>query len=468
MKASFILAIPALALTASAEPIPRIRRDDAVSLSSVADRISDAMVRLDEDVKPFGDDAVPVLRSVRLLIETIENSTKQVNEMQTPVPVNDITNMQQLLTTLETSGKALLNDVSQKKSEVEKSRICGPAMAQMIYVDTLSRRLIDAALRKLPQPAHDILKSKTEGLSQIIRQSATIFGPYECKNLVVDPSAPALPTDGDNSFPTVNAPPPAAPAPTDSDTFPTVAPAAKRVELPEAGDSYVAEPIPTTSCTEEEVPVEPTLTVSTTQTRASTATISLSTTVSTATVYPTTTSSEVVTVPTTLTSIDTTECDEETVAPSTTGPPEVTVPTTLTSIDTTECDEETVAPSTTSPPEATTVPTTVTSIDTTECEEETTVPNPPSSPEYPTEAPSKEPPPPTESSDVPDEPSTPPYPTGDFNPPPVQNTTQVFPTGGYPTASTTAPPTPIVTAAAAGIHAPVGLAAALAAAMFMF
>ena len=430
MKASFILAIPALALTASAEPIPRMKRDDAASLSTVADRISDAMVRLDEEVKPFGDDAVPVLKGVRELIETIENSTKQVADMSNPVPVNDITNLPKLLTMLQTSGKTLLKDLSEKKTQVEKARICGPASAQMLYVETLSGRLIDATLRKLPQPAQAILKTQTEGLSQIIREGAAVFGPSNCRNLVVAPTAPALPTDGADAFPTVDAPPADIPAPTDGDTFPTVAPPAKRGgELPEAGTSYVAEPIPTTTCTEE----EPSTTISTTQTKSSTATVSLSTTVSTATVsvYPTT-SSEITTVPTTVTSIDTTECDEETVAPSTTSTPEVTIPTTVTSVDTTECEEE-----------------------------ETPVPTPPpSTPEYPPEVPTSEVPSspiPTESSYVPEEPSIPPYPT----------TSQVHPTGGYPIASTTAPPSPIATAAAADIRAPIGLAA-LAAAMLMF
>ena len=481
MKASLIFAIPALALTASAEPIPRMKRE-TITLTSVAQNISDAMVKLDETVKPFGDDEVPVIRDVRNLIEALEAGAKHMGNPSNPISAGEITGLPNLLSTLKKTGKTLIEDLGQKKTQVEKARLCGVANSQMLYADTLSARLINATLHKLPQVAQGILKEQTEGLSQIIYQGAANFGPEICQNLVVEPSASAAPVDNDTAFPTVQPPAPAAATPTVDGGFRDIDPPSGGNKRDVADDNKAAYPVaptpvsPTTAeaettCTESDVyatisTAYPTsdvssTTISTTAILPSTVTISVSSTISTTTVSITpSTSTEATTVPTTLTSIDTTEC-EDSVAPSTTSIPEATtVPTTVTSVDTTDC-EESVAPSTTSPPEITTVPTTVTSVDTTECEESTP---PVATP--PVETPSASTP--VVPSSFVTEPSSPPYPTGGFAPPPAGPTSPSYPTGVSPPSSSTPPPSPIPTAGAADTHVPVGLVAAVAAAMFLF
>lgn len=330
MKASLVLPISALALTASAEPILRHRHlahsvRTSATLSSVASQISDAIVALDDVVKPLKEDAAPpVLAGADKLIQVLRSSRQEIDDITGTIAASDIVALPGLLESLSTAGETLMADLKANKKGVEAARICGATEIKLRSVRAAADRLVSATVAKLPEAARVLVTDATSGLAQVLENGADAFGPVNCRNKVVAPSAPPAPTAGMSSFPALAPPTTAGPMPTGSvSSFPVRPPPA--TVLRRAANGTVETVLYSSVTIAEDCEEEPTSTATTD--------------VTTATVIDTTDCSEDVTPVPTLPPA--TSASSATEAPST----EVK---TSTVIDTTDCETET--PSTTPPP----------------------------------------------------------------------------------------------------------------------
>ncbi|RYP00787.1 hypothetical protein DL764_006421 [Monosporascus ibericus] len=252
MKASLVLTVPALVLSVSSEPIHRLdatgaKRDLAV-LRSVAAQIEAAIVSLDVSVKPFAndDDGVQVIANADNLAEVIQEGTSNIQGIGR-ISLADDLGLADILASLQVKGQTLLSDIEEKKAQFEETRLCRMAETRMQRINAMSAELIDAAVAGLPSVAQDAVREGTSGLSDILTQGAVFFSADNCRNRVVDATAPVV--TGDATFSVLPLPPcSTAPAlseisSTEPSTFPAI--------MPPVSDTsaFPTNPVPTEAAT---------------------------------------------------------------------------------------------------------------------------------------------------------------------------------------------------------------------------
>ncbi|RYP77334.1 hypothetical protein DL771_001129 [Monosporascus sp. 5C6A] len=252
MKASLFLTVPALVLSVSSEPVHRLdatkAKRDLEALTSVAAQIESAIVSLDVSVKPFAndDDGVQVIANADNLAKVIQEGTSKIQGIGR-ISLADDLGITGILTSLQVKGQTLLSDIEAKKTQFEETRLCRMAETRMQRINAMSAELIDAVLAGLPSVAQDMVREGTGGLSGILRQGAAFFSAENCRNRVVDATAPAV--TGDATFSAIPLPPcSTAPAlseipSSEASTFPAI--------MPPASDTsgFPTNPVPTEAAT---------------------------------------------------------------------------------------------------------------------------------------------------------------------------------------------------------------------------
>ncbi|RYP77018.1 hypothetical protein DL769_003503 [Monosporascus sp. CRB-8-3] len=252
MKASLVLTVPALVLSVSSEPVHRLdatrAKRDLAALRSVAAQIEAAIVSLDISVKPFAndDDGVQVIANADNLAKVIQEGTSKIQGIGRISLVDDL-GLAGILTSLQFKGQTLLSDIEAKKTKFEETRLCRMAETRMQRINAVSAELIDAVVAGLPSAAQDVVREGTSGLSDLLAQGAAFFSADNCRNRVVDATAPVV--TGDATFSVLPLPPcSTAPAfsgipSSEVSTFPAI--------MPPASDTsaFPTNPVPTEAAT---------------------------------------------------------------------------------------------------------------------------------------------------------------------------------------------------------------------------
>ncbi|RYP23575.1 hypothetical protein DL765_001089 [Monosporascus sp. GIB2] len=252
MKASLVLTVPALALSVSSEPVRRLdatrAKRDLATLTSVAAQIEAAIVSLDDSVKPFAndDDGVQVIANADTLAKVIQEGTSKIRDIGRIFLADDL-GVAGILASLQAKGQTLLSDVEAKKTQFEETRLCRLAETRMQRINAMSAELIDAVMAGLPSVARDVVREGTSGLSDILAQGAAFFSTDNCRNRVVDATAPVV--TGGTTFSVLPLPPcstaPASPElpSSEASTFPAI--------MPPASDAsaFPTNPVPTEAAT---------------------------------------------------------------------------------------------------------------------------------------------------------------------------------------------------------------------------
>ncbi|KAH6652548.1 hydrophobic surface binding protein A-domain-containing protein [Truncatella angustata] len=185
MKTTTILSNWTLFVTTIAESIPngpptRVSRDVA-TVSSVAAQVSSAITKLDSSVKSFQGDASQVKSDAAALVETLGSGVTTIGA-SAALTLTDAISLQSIITSLQTAGQGLVDDLTAKKTQFEQSDLCTIVQSTISSISTSSKSLIDAVVAKVPEEAQTLAASLASGLQTTLDKGAAAFSPDQCGN----------------------------------------------------------------------------------------------------------------------------------------------------------------------------------------------------------------------------------------------------------------------------------------------
>ncbi|KAM0255038.1 hypothetical protein ACHAQJ_006186 [Trichoderma viride] len=154
---------------------------DLDTIQGVLDKVSSAIISLDEAAKSFSSNTKPVVDKAKGLINTI-NTGKTTVDRSGDLTLSDALGLVSPVQALTKKAQALADDFKARRSNVEKAKGCSIVRNNLGQINSGSQSLTNSIVSKVPQAAQSIARELASGLTKVLDQAQNDFSPKNCKD----------------------------------------------------------------------------------------------------------------------------------------------------------------------------------------------------------------------------------------------------------------------------------------------
>lgn len=177
-----LFAFYTLGVTASVlDDTPTKVRRDVATITNVAATVSQSLSALDNAVQAFQGDPAQLNSAAAALESTLSSATNTI-QGTSPLNLADALSLQSVATSLQSQAQLLVNNLANKKPQIQQASLCDTIRQQSDQLGTQSQSLIDAIVDKVPAEVQGLAGQMAEGFTLTLRENSANFSPSNCTN----------------------------------------------------------------------------------------------------------------------------------------------------------------------------------------------------------------------------------------------------------------------------------------------
>lgn len=164
-----------------AKPPVQFFKRDAAAVTAAIDSVGKNLAQLDQGVKNFNSDMVPLAQSSDQLVAALQDGKTRLDASE-PMTVTGAMTLAQPGQNVQAQAQALVTDLKARKPDIEKAGGCDIAREKVGAINANSQALLDSVVEKAPPGAATFGDSLTTKIRAMLDDAGNEFSPENCKN----------------------------------------------------------------------------------------------------------------------------------------------------------------------------------------------------------------------------------------------------------------------------------------------